>query len=325
MHLMQWALLTIFAPHFRRMYYLLFAFFYLVSLLPFRVLYAISDVMAYVLYGVVRYRRQVVMENIRGSFPELPEAEVQRIGRRFYRNFTDNWFETIKLITLPASEIRRRASGNFELLGQLYAQDRPVCGISGHLFNWEIMSLAFCLKQPFEMITVYMPVSNAAMDRMFRYIRGRFGATLMAATTLHREIIPWRRKKYLIGLVSDQSPGDPANAYWLQFMNRPTAFVTGPERNTQVFGQVPFFVTVSRPKRGYYHFQLELLTDDAALMREKGAITRLAAAKTEANIRNAPDLYLWSHRRWKHTWQAAYAPLWIDRHYPVPEKNNGQD
>lgn len=148
-------------------------------------------------------------------------------------------------------------------------------------------------------------------------MRGRFGAHLMAANNLTREIIPWRKKRYVIGLVADQSPANPANAQWLYFLNKPTAFLTGPERNAQVFNQIPVYVSVSKPKRGHYHFQFEPL-EIASSEMAVGSVTRLIANRIEADILARPALYLWSHRRWKHEWDNSFAKQWIDEKNPMP-------
>lgn len=295
------------------MYYLIFGIFYLLSLLPFWVLYFFSDVAAYVLYAVVRYRRQTVMENISGSFPNNTARQNKKIAQHFYRNFTDNWIETIKLMTLSKEAILQRNTGNAKLLQQLHAEGKTISTICGHFFNWEYLNIYLSLLWPGEMLTVYMPLSDKPMNRLFLYIRGRFGTNLMSATTLNKEIIPWRHKQYLIGLVADQSPANPLNAFWLLFLHRPSAVLTGPERNAQVLAQVPVYVKVARPKRGHYQYHFSLLLNETENAKEKGLITRKITRLTEVNIQEQPTLYLWSHRRWKHSWHPDYQSLWIDK------------
>ncbi len=301
------------------MYYFVFGFFYLLSLLPFFMLYLFSDAVAFVLYHIARYRRKVVYENVKGSFPEMDDVEVRRVVKEFYRNFTDNWIETIKLLSISPETLKKRMQGNFDVLHTLHQQGKTAVGISGHLFNWEYMNAVLGLRQPYQLICVYMPLTNKAFDRLFQFIRSRFGPALMAATTLNRDIITWRRKQYLLGLIADQSPGDPGKAFWLEFLHRPTGFVTGPERNSQVFSQVPVFATITRRKRGHYFVDFQLLGNDYEPIRERGEITRLLAQRIEENIRLDPSLYLWSHKRWKHPWKAEYQGQWIDSRYPVPE------
>lgn len=300
------------------MYYLVFGSLYLLALLPFGVLYLLSNITARILHDVVRYRRAVVEENLRLSFPEKTAAELDQITRRFYRAFCDNWLETIRLMSMRKAAFRKRVSGNFELFENLAASGKPVCMATAHFFNWEFLNAALCLFQPIPVICVYMPIRNGNTNRLFQHIRGRFGAHLMPSTQLARAIIPWRKKQYIIGLVSDQSPGNPASAYWMQFLNRPTCFVSGPERNAQVLGQHLVYCRITRPTRGHYHFEFELLNISSEMAETPGAVTRLLARKTEQDIRENPDNYLWSHRRWKHAWKPEYAPQWIDEPVAIP-------
>jgi KDO2-lipid IV(A) lauroyltransferase len=300
------------------MYYIVFGLLYLLSLLPYWVLYGIADLLAFLLFAVFRYRRRIVYENIRNSFPEMNEKKVNKLCHSFYRNFTANWFETIKLISISPTRLLKRASGNFEVFQEPFEQGRKTCLVQGHIFNWELLAQALSMKLPNPLIIVYMPLANKNMERFFRRLRSRFGGHLIAATRFNKEIISWRKKQYTIGLLADQSPGNPIDAHWLQFLSRPTAFVTGPERNTVAFDQLPFFVNISRPRRGHYHFQFEPLFPDGNVPREKGAVTRAFAEKLELNVRQYPELYLWSHRRWKHPWRSAYEGLWVDKLHEIP-------
>lgn len=309
--------LAIFAATSRpNMYPVFYGFFYLASLLPLWLLYRLSDVAAWVLCHVVRYRRHVIHQNLAQSLPELSANERAFVLRRFYRRFTDNWVETIKLLTIPPSQLNKRVSGNFELYAQLQAQGKPVQMVMGHFFNWEWLNATMPLRQPMPCICVYMPISSGYMDRLFRQIRSRFGSHLIKASTLSKDIIPWRRKQYVIGLVADQSPARPDHAFWRWFLHQPTAFVTGPERNAQVFQPVVVYVSMSRPRRGYYHFESKQMPAEVT-PAQTGAVTNWVANQIASDIANDPSLYLWSHRRWKHAWQPAYASQWIDER-PMP-------
>jgi len=300
------------------MYYLGFVFFYVISLLPFWVLYRISDFAAWLLCYAIGYRRKKIEGNIRQSFPAYSEVQIKKVKYKFYKNFTDNWVETIKLLSISESTLSKRISGNFDVFDMLAQQGRPVSTIAGHFFNWEYLSAALSYRQPIQLICVYMPITDKNMNKMFQYMRGRFGAHLMAASQLTREIIPWRKKQYVIGLVADQSPSNPLNAQWLYFLNKPTAFLTGPERNAQVFNQIPVYVSVSKPKRGHYHFQFEPLDIADSEITKPGSITRMVAHRIEADILAHPEIYLWSHRRWKHDWNSSYAKQWIDEKNAMP-------
>jgi len=293
------------------MYYLVFGLLYIASLLPFRVLYVISDVLAFFLYHIIGYRRQVVLENIAGSFPDLSTREHIKIAKRFYRNFCDNWVETIKLLSISAEGLKRRAQFDVSKVQHLLVPERSIIEVAGHQFNFEVLSIALGMVLPFPQVTVYMPLSSKLMDRLFMYIRARFGTRLVSATNMSAEYTAWRNKPHGLGLAADQSPGHPEGAYWMWFLNRPTAFVRGPERMGRATNTAVVYITFSKPRRGYYTFQMEPL-HESPRQSDTGDITRLFVRKLEAVVKNDPALYMWSHKRWKHDWKREYSRHWID-------------
>lgn len=299
------------------MYYLVFGFLYLISLLPFFILYGIADVLFVLMYTIAGYRRKVIMENLRASFPHKSEKELRRIARKFYRNFIDNWIETIKLLSISKKALNKRISGDLSVFHELYASGKSVQANLGHFFNWEIMTLYTGINQPYTFLTVYLPQSSKVADRLLMYIRGRWGNPLLPATQMAKAIIPWRKKQYLLALGADQSPPNGEDAWWLYYMHRPAAFVKGPEKFARI-QQVPVvMLTTTRPKRGHYRFDYFLLAEDPARLPE-GELMRRYAEHLEKNIELQPDLYLWSHRRWKHSWNPAYSAQWVDkREQPV--------
>jgi KDO2-lipid IV(A) lauroyltransferase len=298
------------------MYYIVFGFLYLLSLLPFRVLYLLSDIGCFVLSRLLRYREAVIMDNLAHAFPEKAEEELKAIAKRFYRNFTDNWMETIKLISVSKKALNKRISGNFDILHQLHATGKSVQANMGHFFNWEIMTLYAGIQQPYTFLTVYLPQSSKTFDRLMKHIRGRWDNPLIPSTDMARAIIPWRKKQYLLGLGADQSTPFPQSAYWLYFMNRPTGFVKGPEKFARGQNIPVVMMTTTKPKRGYYHFNFFLLAEDPKSLPE-GELIRQYVRHLEENIRLQPDIYLWSHRRWKNPWNPAYEGQWVD-HAPSP-------
>src|SRR3954447_8720537 len=136
------------------MYYVIYGFFYLVSLLPFFILYGIADIIFLVMFYIIGYRKDVVLTNLQYAFPAKTNAELKRIRRRFFRNFIDNWIETIKLLSISKKALNRRISGNFEVLEKLYASGVSVQANLGHFFNWEIMTLHTGINQPYTFLTV---------------------------------------------------------------------------------------------------------------------------------------------------------------------------
>lgn len=293
------------------MYYLVFGLFYLISLLPFFILYGIADFFFVIAYFVIGYRKDVVMSNLRHAFPEKSEKELQTIARKFYRNFIDNWVETIKLLSISKAGLNRRVTGNFEVFQQLYATGKAVQVNLGHFFNWEFMTLHAGINQPYTFLTVYLPQSSEIMNRLIMYIRARWGNPQLPSTDMARAIIPWRKKQYLLALGSDQRPATPDNGYWLYFLNRPAVFVKGPEKLARIQNVPVAMMTTTKPKRGHYHFDYFMLAEDPKALPD-GELMRLYVKHLEENIRLQPEIYLWSHRRWKHQWNDAFKPLWVD-------------
>ena len=297
------------------MYYIVFGFLYLISLLPFWVLYVLSDFFYFILYRVLGYRKDVVMQNLSYALPEKTEAERKKIAAKFYRNFTDNWIETIKLISISPKGLNKRVTGNFNVFHQLHATGRSVQVNLGHFFNWEILTLHAGINQPYTFLTVYLPQNSATMDRLIKYIRSRWGNPQIASTNIAREIIPWRKRQYLIALGGDQSNPLLDNLYWLNFLNRPAGFMKGPEKFARGQNIPVVMMTTTKPKRGYYHFDYFLLADDPKSLPD-GELIRQYVRHLEANIRLQPEIYLWSHRRWKHPWGSEFEKLWVDNKQP---------
>lgn len=293
------------------MYYLVFGIFYLISLLPFFILYGIADFFFVIAYYIVGYRKEIVMTNLRYAFPEKTEDELKLIARKFYRNFIDNWIETIKLISISKQSLNKRISGNFDVFHQLYNSGKAVQVNLGHFFNWEIMTLHTGINQPYTFLTVYLPQSSRIMNKLILYVRSRWGNPQLPSTEMARAIIPWRKKQYLLALGSDQSPATPENGYWLYFMNRPAAFVKGSEKFARIQSVPVVMMTTTKRKRGHYHFDYFMLVEDPKALPD-GELMRQYVRHLEENIKLQPELYLWSHRRWKHNWKDEYKTLWVD-------------
>lgn len=298
------------------MYQIVFVFFYLISLLPWRVLYGISNVVTFFLRDVVGYRKDVVLQNIAMAFPEKDAAWHKNVAHKFYRNFCDNWIETIKLLSVSKESLSKRMSGNFDVLNELHASGKAVQANLGHFFNWEIMTLYTGISSPYTFLTVYLPQSSKIFNRFLLYLRGRWGNPLLPSTEMARAIMPWRKKQYLLALGADQTPPGGDAGYWLYFLNQPTVFVKGPEKFARSQGIPVVMMTTTRPKRGHYHFDYFLLAENTKALSE-GELMRQYAQHLESNIRLQPEIYLWSHRRWKHGWKPEFAPLWVDNK-PMP-------
>ncbi len=290
------------------MYYLVYGFLYLLSLLPLRVLYLLSDFSHWLIYHVIGYRKEVVLNNLSIAFPEKTAAEKEKIARRFYRNFTDNFIETIKFISASDNWFRKHFIADPTLFEQLYKQDYKCQVHLGHNFNWELGNLGMPLRFPYQLLTVYMPIKNKVMDRLFMKIRSKTGAQLLSATNMSHDLIPYRNQKYVLALVADQNPGHPRAAYWVNFFGRPTPFLKGPEKAAKNAKAAVIFCHFTKKKRGYYqaHFS-PAITEPHNL--PEAALTRQYVAYLENVIRANPEMWLWSHRRWKLEWKPEYGPV----------------
>ncbi|RYY97264.1 MAG: lipid A biosynthesis acyltransferase [Chitinophagaceae bacterium] len=281
------------------MYYLLFGFLYLLSLLPMWLLYRVSDLAYLLVYYVIGYRKQVVMSNLAIAFPQKTEAERAAIAKKFYRNFTDTFIETIKFISAPRSWFDKHFSADFRKVHKIYREGRSIQFHLGHNFNWELANLAVPMHLPGRLSGVYLTINSKPVDRLFRYIRGRFGTHLIPANRMREEMLRLRDKQYILGLIADQSPSVPHKAYWTPFFGRPTGFLKQPEAGARR-GDLPvFFAHFTKPRRGYYVCHAELATDHPAALPE-GALTKMYAQYLERVMTEHPELWLWSHRRWKY-------------------------
>ncbi len=294
------------------MYYLVYGLLYLISLLPMRVLYLLSDGLYALLYYVIGYRKKVVMDNLQIAFPEKTEQERKRIAKKFYRNFVDNFIETIKILSAGRSFLMKRFQLDSDPFITVYNTGRKCQLHLGHNFNWEIANVAMPYYTDFDFLVVYMPIKNKVMDRLFMHLRSRTGSIMLPATDMRKSIVAYRNHQYLLTLVADQAPGDVTNAYWLNFFGKPTPFVRGPESGARI-GNIPVvFTQLYKSKRGYYRAYLEMGAENPRELPE-GELTRRYIRFLERAIRQHPDMWLWSHRRWKHDWKEEYRKYWIDQ------------
>jgi len=275
-------------------------------------LYLLSDGLAFLLYYVIGYRRKIIRDNLTNAFPEKSKAEIARIQKKFCRSFVDSLIETVKLLSASKKFIKERfAIDNLEVLDKFYDEGRKCQLHLGHTFNWEAANVAMPLITRYPFIVAYMPVENKIFERLFLHLRGRTGTILLPATRMQRSIIPYRNTQYLLTLVADQAPGTPDQSYWLNFFGRPTPFVRGPERGARIADIPAVFVRFYKSSRGHYRVFLTTLSDHPAELPE-GELTRRYCHLLEDAIRQDPDLWLWSHRRWKLPWKDEYDKLWID-------------
>lgn len=298
------------------MYYLVYGLFYLLSLLPYRVMYLVSDFFYVLLYYVFRYRKALVLKHLSHTFPDMLPAEREKIAKKFFRNFTDVWVEMIKIFSMSKKEASQRMKFDFAPAEKWYASGKSVQLVGGHFMNWEYLPVAVPLFQPFTSIAIFMPLNNRVFDRVVYKLRSRFGLILLRAGNMQEEIKPWLDKQYMMVVGADQSPSNPDSTYWLNFCNRPTGFIKGPWVRAARQGQPYIYMSIRKEKRGHYAFTMHPFSDNPAEEQAEALALRYARM-LEADIREVPELYLWTHNRWKKPWKPEYASKWVDT-APVP-------
>jgi len=293
------------------MYYIIYGLLYSISLLPFFILYGISDFIFIIIYYLVGYRKKIVFSNLNIAFPEKSISEKKSIAKKFYRNLIDTFLEAIKLLSISEKQFNKRASMDFTVVKKLLDEGKNVQLHSGHQMNWEYANWAVANQVPVPWIGIYMRINNKALDRIFYKLRNKEKTVLIAANEFKSRAHTCFKSQYTIGLAADQNPGVPANAYWLNFFSKPAPFVTGPDKGARKNDAAVVFVRFVKLKRGHYRFDTEEITKHGSSLKE-GELTLIYRDFLEKTIRMNPDNYLWSHRRWKWEYKPEYKERWID-------------
>lgn len=267
-------------------------------LVPFSVLYVLSDAMAFFLYSVIGYRKKVIFENLHRAFPEKSEPEIKKIARGTYRNLTDVTLETLKSFTAPIAEIERRAlCVNPELLNQYLDRGQSVILSGSHLGNWEYSGLVLPKFLSGTTVLVYKPLTNKNMDAFLNKARTRTGAATVAMKELVRALKNEATSTFV--LLSDQSPSSRKSAHWIDFFGQDTASLPGADVLGRKFGMPVMYYRVLRTsRRGFYEIKFTELCAEPLAASEMD-ITRTYTHRLESDIREHPEQWLWSHKRWK--------------------------
>ena len=283
------------------LFYCLLPFLYLISLLPFPVFYLFSDFIYFLLYRVVGYRKKVVFDNLKNSFPEKSHYELKKIEKDFYRYLCDLFLETIKTLTISRSEAVKRCKFNAKttlLFNELANNNQSCIIVMGHYGNWEWAGNSFSLQCKQQLYVIYHPLSNKYFDKLMYDLRTRFGTKLYAMKDTMREMIRNKNEVNATAFIADQTPS-PDSAYWTTFMNQDTPVFWGTEKIAQKLNYPIVYITIKKIKRGYYEVDSELLINEPK-NTSLGEISELHTRKLESDIITQPSIWLWSHRRWKH-------------------------
>jgi KDO2-lipid IV(A) lauroyltransferase len=274
-------------------------FLYLISLLPFWFLYLVSDGLFIILYHIVGYRRKVVQENLLNSFPEKSAAERKLIERKYFKYMADLMVETIKSISISAKQVQRRMQcTNPEQMEAYFSLGKSILAAAGHYCNWEMACLSFGFLTNNRRVVVYKPQSNEVFTDFFNRTRSRFGATMVSMKQTLRKMIEYKNELSFTVLAADQTPVRHEANYFTEFLNQPTAVFLGVEKLAKVGDCVVIFYRIDLVKRGYYTYTFVPLFEDPK-NTEPHEITNAHVKYLEGLIREKPEYWLWSHRRWK--------------------------
>ena len=286
------------------LYYIVYGLWYMLSLLPLRVHYVLSDVIFLLLYHILGYRKKVVRTNLRTSFPEKSQEELKQIECDFYHFFCDYMVESVKMMTISEQEMRRRmVFKNMEAVDSILAEGQSIALYLGHYCNWEwVTSLPLWLPANIQPGQIYHPIENRLTDQLFLRARQHFNSLCIPMHDTLRRLLEFSKnnRPMIIGYISDQKPHWVNIHHWVDFLNHDTPVLTGTERIVRKLNHAVFYIDMQRKRRGYYEAELKLITRHPQQMREF-EITDIYYQMLEKTIRRAPAYWLWSHDRWKRT------------------------
>ncbi len=282
-------------------YILVYPIIWLISMLPFRILYGISDVVYLLVYYVIGYRKKVVFNNLKLVFPEKSEKEITEISKKFYHHFADVFIEMIKFFTVPKEEVFKRYKfTNIQLFEELYKDGKSVMLMGPHYANWEwIMSLDAFVK--YRGYAAFTKVANPYFNEKILKSRARFGTHLIATSKIIDEI-KYNHKnniQAMYGLLSDQSPQLAKTFYWREFFSIKVPIHTGAEMLAKRYDMNMVYIETKKIKRGYYETSFSLITNEASKFPDY-ELTDIFLEKVEKQVRTQPAYYFWTHKRFKH-------------------------
>jgi Kdo2-lipid IVA lauroyltransferase/acyltransferase len=287
-------------------------FLYLLSLLPFWLLYIISDFLFFILYYLVGYRRQVVQDNLRNSFPEKSDVERRQIEKKYFKYMADLMLETIKSVSMSEKQVHRRmVCTNPELTEYYFSQGKSIIAAAGHYGNWELACLTFGFLTDKKRLVVYKPQSSDVFTDFFNRTRSRFGTTMISMKQTLRKMIEYKNELTFLVLAADQTPAHNEALYFTTFLNQPTAVFIGVEKLTSIRDCVVIFYRIDLVKRGYYTYTFVPLVESPK-QTKPFEITKIQVSYLESLIREKPEYWLWSHRRWKIKPEGVAKPVFFD-------------
>ncbi len=266
---------------------------------PMPLMYALAALLAWLLRYLFRFRLQVARDNLRRALPELDEPARERVVYRQYQKLTEVIVELPWISIATAEQVRARV--RFTNLAEVQADlaaGRPVLLLGAHLSNWEWMLQGLAVDMGAPLYVAYKPPHSARTDQAMLALRSRLGIRMVPAKKLVRELLRLRGTAHVAGMVADQMPTSSGGRVWLKFLGRETAFFPGPAEVARLGKYRAYFAAQRRVRRGHYEVQFEALNAPGEVL-EVRAFTERYAARVEALVREQPEEWAWTHRRWK--------------------------
>ena len=283
-------------------FYLTYPLLFLISRLPFTVFYKLSDLLCFFLYRVFRYRKEVVRSNLNRAFPEYSKKKISLIEQKFYSHLCDLFLEIIKSMGMSKKEMIKRFSvKNIEVLTQFEEENRSVFIMCGHYASWEwMMSLGYHMNH--KGYGIYTPIRNPYFNNLIKKIRSKHDAYMISQRTAAIEIIRMEdsNQRGVFGFASDQSPRPKPLTYWRDFLGVNVPVYNGAERLAIELNIPVVFSRIKRIKRGFYEVEFQLLSNDPKSTK-KNEITDIFTECLEAQIKEDPSQYFWTHKRFRYS------------------------
>ncbi len=273
----------------------------LVRLLPDRLLFFLSDSIAFFLQKVVGYRKAIIQKNLKNSFPKKSPRESAEIATNYYRHLSDVFIETLQSFSLSKAQLEARFQyENTEILLPYLEKNQSILLLGSHFGNWEMGCLSFPLQVHYPVYTVYKSLSNPKVEIYLRKLRSKWGMNMVPMNQLGRVLVAQKKTPSIYILVADQSPATTNQAIWKTFLNQRTPFINGAEKIALNRSYPVFYFAIEKKKRGRYTVQFSNLWDGVSPLKD-GELSDLYIAALTQQINHQPSEWLWSHNRWKRT------------------------
>lgn len=271
-----------------------------ISRLSWGKLYRLSDILRFLIFDIGQYRKKVVLSNLRNSFPTYNDKKIHEIAGKFYRNFTDIIFETIKLKSISREDLLGRIDLDMHILDHYFEKNQNLVVVAGHLGNWEMLNLFGSARLSHQMVVVYHELQNDVFEDWFKNVRTRFGTEMVTMKEAISKAMQPRDRPFIFILINDQSPV-PEKAFWTKFLNQDTGVFRGVELIARRLNSPVLYMAVlkNEAKRGFYKGYFRLITETPK-QEPNNSILQAQIGFLEQDIIQQPDNWLWSHKRWKH-------------------------